>query len=132
LADGIEARLIEAEADLQAHDVEGWASTLNALRATASIDSLPSDSTTAAESDSARVDVLFRERAYWLFATGHRAGDMRRLVRQYGRAAISVFPRGAITYSTPALPYVPNPSIPVPGDEIKYNPMYTGCIDNDA
>jgi hypothetical protein len=45
--------------------------------------------------DAARVDQLFRERAFWLFATGHRQGDLRRLVRQYGRAAASVFPTGA-------------------------------------
>jgi hypothetical protein len=43
---------------------------------------------------SAREDLLFRERAFWLYATGHRLGDMRRLVRQYGRAANSVFPIG--------------------------------------
>ena len=39
------------------------------------------------------VDLLFSERAFWLFATGHRLGDMRRLIRQYGRDAANVFPR---------------------------------------
>jgi len=33
--------------------------------------------------DSAHVALLFAERGYWLFATGHRQGDLRRLVRQY-------------------------------------------------
>ena len=42
----------------------------------------------------ARVDLLFRERAFWLFATGHRMGDMRRLLRQYGRAHDDVYPIG--------------------------------------
>jgi starch-binding outer membrane protein, SusD/RagB family len=40
------------------------------------------------------VDQVFRERAFWLFGTGHRTGDLRRLVRHYGRAAPSVFPTG--------------------------------------
>ena len=42
----------------------------------------------------ARVDMLFRERAFWLFATGHRMGDMRRLLRQYGRSHDNVYPIG--------------------------------------
>ena len=33
----------------------------------------------------AREDLMFRERAFWLFGTGHRLGDMRRMIRQYGR-----------------------------------------------
>ena len=130
--DGIEARLIEAEADLQGHDVPGWASVLNTLREGASIPDLTADSTTGAANDSARVDVLFRERAYWLFGMGHRAGDMRRLVRQYRRSPAAVYPMGAVTYPTPALPYIPVPTLPVPDDEAQYNPNYTGCIDHDA
>lgn len=43
----------------------------------------------------ARVDLLFRERAFWLFLSGHRLGDMRRLVTHHGRSAESVFPGGA-------------------------------------
>ena len=42
-----------------------------------------------------RIDLLFRERAFWLFGTGHRLGDLRRLVKHYGRDAESVFPSGA-------------------------------------
>jgi hypothetical protein len=38
--------------------------------------------------------MIFRERAFWLYATGHRLGDMRRLIRDYGRAATTVFPVG--------------------------------------
>jgi hypothetical protein len=132
LADGIEARLIEAEADLQGHDVPGWTSVLNTLREDTSMPDLTADSTTDAASDSARVDVLFRERAYWLFGTGHRAGDMRRLVRQYRRAANAVYPAGAMTYPPTPLPYLPTATVPVPGDEAQFNPKYAGCIDNDA
>jgi hypothetical protein len=43
----------------------------------------------------ARVNLLFRERAFWMFATGHRFGDMRRLLKRYGRAQNTVWPVGA-------------------------------------
>ena len=43
----------------------------------------------------ARVDLLFRERAFWLYATGHRMGDMRRLLRNYQRTQASLWPVGA-------------------------------------
>ena len=42
----------------------------------------------------AQVDLMFRERAFAMFGTAHRIGDLRRLVRQYGRAVTSVFPTG--------------------------------------
>jgi hypothetical protein len=42
----------------------------------------------------ARVNLLFQERAFWMYLTGHRLGDLRRLVRQYGRGAETVFPTG--------------------------------------
>jgi len=38
---------------------------------------------------------MFRERAFWMYLTGHRLGDLRRLVRQYGRGEESVYPTGA-------------------------------------
>ena len=96
IASGIEARLIEAEAALQANpgDVSatGWLGILNALRATAITPALAplTDPGTAA----GRVDLLFRERAFWLFATGHRMGDLRRLLRQYGRSVTATYPTG--------------------------------------
>jgi hypothetical protein len=37
---------------------------------------------------------MFRERAFWLYGTGHRLGDLRRLVRWYGRDQAQVFPVG--------------------------------------
>jgi starch-binding outer membrane protein, SusD/RagB family len=40
------------------------------------------------------VDLLFRERAFWMFSTGHRMGDLRRLLRQYGRAEHKTYPTG--------------------------------------
>jgi hypothetical protein len=134
LADGIEARLIEAEAALQAHDATTWANILNTLRqsaGTAVIPALTADSTTTA-SDSMRVGVLFRERAFWLYATGHRQGDMRRLVRQYQRAEEQVYPVGVITYPTVPVPYTPDTNLPVPATESDNNPNYAGCANRDA
>jgi len=88
---GIEARLIEAEAALQASDFVNFIAKLNVARATkAGLAPLVNPGTQAA-----RVDLLFRERAFWMFGTGHRLGDLRRLIRQYGRGAETVFPTGA-------------------------------------
>jgi hypothetical protein len=88
---GIEARMIEAEAQLKAGQPAAAIATLNAARATVTgLTPLVDPGT-----DAARVDLIFRERAFWMFSTGHRTGDLRRLVRQYGRAATSVFPTGA-------------------------------------
>jgi hypothetical protein len=88
---GIEARLIEAEAQLKAGQAAAALATLNAARATVTGLAPLTDAGT----DAARVDQIFRERAFWMFSTGHRTGDLRRLVRHYGRAAPSVFPTGA-------------------------------------
>jgi len=88
---GIEARLIEAEAQLKAGDAVGSLATLNAARATVTGLTPLTDPGT----DPLRVDQLFRERAFTLYGRGTRTGDMRRLIRQYGRLASSVFPTGA-------------------------------------
>lgn len=101
MATGVEARLIEAEAALQASNVSLWLSKLNEVRATLG------DTGTAPNRGprlppladpgtlGGRVDLTFRERAFWMYLTGHRLGDLRRLVRQYGRAEESVYPTGA-------------------------------------
>ena len=89
VADGIEARLIEAEAQLQTNNFTGMRATLDALRGTIGMPNLPTVSTR-----DAAIDMLFSERAFWLYATGHRLGDMRRLIRQYLRPADAVFPTG--------------------------------------
>jgi hypothetical protein len=124
LATGIEARLIEAEAALQAGDAGTWLNILNALRVTVSgLDPLADPGTA-----DARVDLHFRERAFWLFLTGHRQGDLRRLVRQYGRDAETVFPTGlwreGQTYGTA--------TNMAPGADARNNPNYTGCLNRDA
>jgi hypothetical protein len=119
LASGVEARLIEAEAALRGGDAAGALAILNALRVTtAGLAPLALEA-----SEGGRVDQLFRERAFWLFATGHRHSDLRRLVRQYGRAIESVFPTGAYkagqTYGADVT-FTPDPSQ-------LGNPNYTGC-----
>lgn len=90
LTSGIEARLIEAEAQLRLQNNAGALATLNAARATITGLAPLVD----AGSADARINQLFRERAIWLFGRGYRLGDMRRLIRQYNRTAGSVFPVG--------------------------------------
>jgi hypothetical protein len=90
ILNGVEARLIEAEALLKAGQPAAAIATLNAARATVpGLTPLIDPGT-----DAARVDLVFRERAFWMFSTGHRTGDLRRLVRQYNRPANTVFPSG--------------------------------------
>ncbi len=112
MATGIEARLIEAEAALQASDPPTWLSKLNTARATIPALGNLSDPGTF----DTRVDLTFRERAFWMFLTGHRLGDLRRLVRQYGRAKESVYPTGAyhkqgLTRGVQATLRVPQPEV---------------------
>ncbi len=128
LASGIEARLIEAEADLNGAATE-WLTILNDLRGTvAGLDDLTDPGTF-----DARVDLLFEERAFWLFGTAHRLGDLRRLVRQYGRAADAVFPSGAFFKGGT---YGPDVNFPIPFEELE-NPELSGltgqvCLNRDA
>jgi hypothetical protein len=124
VADGIEARLIEAEADLAVDDA-AWLTTLNDLRANFVTPALP-DITDPVD-PAARVDTLFTERAFWLYLTGHRLGDLRRLVRQYGRPAESVFPTGAYHKGGE---YGTDVNFPVVAAE-QNNPNFHGCIDRN-
>ena len=101
IADGVEARLIEAEATLKGGSAAGALTILNALRSNAALLALrgyPAGSLpplTLQVTATAQQDQLFKERAYWLFLTSHRLGDLRRLIRQYNRTAGTVFPHGA-------------------------------------
>jgi starch-binding outer membrane protein, SusD/RagB family len=126
VADGIEARLIEAEAQLRANNFSGMRTTLNDLRdfADLGLDPLP----TPGNHDAA-VDQLFSERAFWLFATGHRLGDLRRLVRQYLRAPDDVFPTGDYLKGGP---YGTDVNFPIPRSEDSNNPNSDGCLNRDA
>jgi hypothetical protein len=122
-ADYLEAQLIIAESELQAGNFAGMILRLNDLRAASGLALAPlSDPGTP----DGRVDLLFRERAFWLFATGHRLGDLRRLIRQYGRAANTVFPNG--TYYKGGLTYGDAVNLPVPRTETN-NPKVKDCLD---
>ena len=119
LASGVEARLIEAEGALRAGDASTALQILNALRAT-----LPGLAPlTLQGSDAGRVDQLFRERAFWLFATGHRLGDLQRLVRQYARPQGTVFPVGPYKNGQT---YGGDTDFPPDVTQLN-NPAYTGC-----
>lgn len=150
VADGLEARLIEAEADL-ANGGSSWLTILNTLRSTCigtapcapvpgvTASSLPplGDPGTAA----ARLDLLMTERAMWLYLTGHRQGDLRRMVRVYQRDPATLWPSG--TYNNPGFPpFVPasrNHGRPYGADYVwglsstaeQGNPLFTGCQNLD-
>ena len=137
LADGIEARLIEAEARLQGAtqaDRDEVFRLLNVLRATAVTASgtvgVPAIAGPAPATQAAAVTQLFQERAFWMYLTGHRLGDLRRLIRQYGRDAEAVFPTGEEAPPRSG-PYGTDVNFPVPASE-KNNPNFTGCIDRKA
>jgi hypothetical protein len=124
VASGVEARLIEAEAALKAGNRSLWLSRLNDARSAFAMPPLEDPGTAAA-----RVDLTFRERAFALFATAHRLGDLRRLVRQYARAAETVFPTG--TYHKDNLTRGRDVNIAVPMSE-RNNPKFNGCLDRGA
>jgi hypothetical protein len=150
LASGVEARLIEAEAQLHAGGAD-WLATLNALRTDGTFTTQPNaeDSTVTdtlwnagsggvaglaplgdPETPEGRVDLVFRERAFWLYLTGHRQGDLRRLIRQYGRDPETVYPTGP--YSGGYGTYGSDVDAPVPVQERETNPRYAGCISRGA
>jgi hypothetical protein len=118
LASGVEAELVRAEAELAAGSAS-WIARVNALRATSALAPL------AAPADAgARLRLLFAERARWLWLTGHRLGDLRRLVRVHGLAAASVYPVGVADERTG--PYGTDFSFPLPADE-QNNPGFARC-----
>jgi hypothetical protein len=79
-----------------------------------------------------RVALLFREKAFWQFGRGHRLGDLRRLIRDYGRAAdgSDTFPVGQHFQGGN---YGVDLNLPVTTDEQTGNPTnFTGCLDRKA
>jgi hypothetical protein len=124
---GIEARMIEAEAQQAAGSPTAALATLNAARATVTgLTPLIDPGTAPAE-----VDQIFRERAFWMFGTGHRLGDMRRLIRQYQRTPDTVFPIGPWHKGGN---YGSDVNIPVPQAELNNPNLPNGqtCIDRSA
>ncbi len=160
IASGVEALLYRAEAKLHAGEVNGWLQILNNLRNNGisqvnTINEVGVQDTvwypgvganlfkdnivsitglrdlTDPGSDSARVSLLFRERAFWLFLTGHRQGDLRRLVRNYHRDENEVYPTGSWG-PTGSSSYGLDKNFPVPYLELTRNKNYGGCISRDA
>jgi hypothetical protein len=139
LAIGAEARLIQAEAALKSGDLVTFLAMLNAARANA-----PTYTPTGAETEqplpqpaaltvadipataAGREDLLFRERAFTLYLTSHRLGDLRRLISQYGRNSESVFPTGPYnpgSASKAGTVYGTDVNLPIPAEE-ENNPQY--------
>lgn len=145
VANGVEARLIEAEAALNAGQNGPWLTALNDLRAQTSLYACPEGSLGCQDaalgslsdpgSPDARAQLHFEERAKWLFLTSHRLGDMRRMIRQYGFAADDVFPSGP-SATVPGVdgpiglnngqPWGNHVSLVIPIDE-QNNPNFEGC-----
>lgn len=168
VATGLEARLIQAEAALQAGRAE-WLDILNELRtdgnwnnivATVVYDTIDTEPAlvidTVLHSDTAwnaglggvnrlgrindpdigatgptpsRVDILFRERAMWLYLRATRQGDLRRLIRHYDRSVSDVYPMGP--YSGGLGYYADNVEIEITNEEDR-NPYYSGCVERGA
>jgi hypothetical protein len=140
VASGVEAQLIAAEAALAAGSSD-WLTILNALRTdgtqtggtynagTGGVAGLPP--LTDPGNDADRVSLLFQERGYWLFLSGQRQGDLRRLVRQYHRDQETVYPTGEYpgvgSYGT----FIDAP-IPISGVNSELsNPLFHGCLSRD-
>jgi len=119
LATGVEARMIQAEAALKSGDATAYLARMNDARTTiASLTPLADPGSTTA-----REDLLFRERAFWFWGTAHRLGDLRRLVKDYKRAATSVYPNGPYfkggAYGTDV--------VLIPAQAERNNPDFQGC-----
>ncbi len=154
LASGVEARLIEAEAALSRGQGSAYLPILNELRANTSslltgFGMTPVGVTLTPLTDpgtpQGRVDQFFQERAFWLYLTGQRLSDMRRLVRQYARGSESVFPTGAYARPQYARTTVADENLssrtlgtygrdvdfPIPFDE-QNNPEFKECLSRGA
>jgi hypothetical protein len=134
---GVEARLIEAEALLQAGNNGAWLTAINTLRTTTTLYPTAITNFTRGPNLTAIADTFasnvsrqkthFRERAFWMFSTGHRLGDLRRMMRQYAFPADSLYPGGTFfkggAYGTALM-------MPVPSEELN-NPNFTGCLNRN-
>lgn len=148
IASGIEARLIEAEAaalagepvfldilnrlrtdgtftvseggDTIYNSGSGGVAGLSPLNDPADIE-LPVGKSLTDE----RIDLVMRERAFWLFLTGRRQGDLRRMIRHYNRDVEDTYPIGP--YSIGVVSYDLFTDVPIPSEE-RYNPHVYGCL----
>ncbi len=132
VVNGIDARLVEAEAALKAGDAAGMLAILNALRAAppklGEVQPAVLPPLTLPATAAAQLDLLFREKAFWTFSRGQRLGDLRRLIRQYGRTPDNTFPTG--THYRGGT-YGGDVNLPVVQDE-QNNPNFTQCTNRSA
>lgn len=135
VVNGLDARLVEAEAKLKAGDIAGMLTIMNALRAAPPKlgEIQPAAMAALATPATQRLaeDLYFREKAFWTFSRGQRLGDMRRLIRQYGRTQDQVFPIGEHYRGGN---YGADVNLPVPQAE-ENNPELNSkpaCIDRNA
>lgn len=133
VVNGIDARLIEAEARLQAGNITGFLQILNTLRTgPTAVSGSRTVSNMAGLTDpgasQTREDLLFRERAFWTYGRGQRLNDLRRLVRQYERAPGATFPVGPYYKGGE---YGPDMNFPIPQAELN-NPNASACTNRGA
>jgi len=132
MVSGIDARLMEAEVALKAGQIPAMMTILNGLRGTPPKISNYQPTTMAPLGQPADIEaattLFFREKAFWTFGRGQRLNDMRRQMRQYGRAEEDVFPTGAYFKGGS---YGNTINFPVAAAE-KANPLFTGCLDRKA
>ena len=79
----------------------------------------------------------------WLYLTGHRQGDLRRMARVYHRDPMGLYPKGAYSVQLFSPNFTRAPLNPPPqygsdvvfrpgADEQTYNPLYGGCYDLES
>jgi hypothetical protein len=134
MVSGIDARLIEAEAQLNANNFAGMMTTLNALRTTSQrigtyqVPVMAALAGVPATKDAATT-LFFREKGFWTFGRGQRVNDLRRLMRQYGRPEDQVWPTGVFSFAgSSSGSYGHDINFPVPDGEL-INPEFKGCLD---
>lgn len=154
IAMATEAHLIRAEAALRGGDVAEFLARLNFLRANSDQFKQPATPCRATVqvqgcptvpaggtllppladpgTQTGREDLLFRERGFWLWSTGRRLPDLRRLVRPvaeggFGRAESTVYPTGA--YYKGGV-YGAEKALVIPLAE-ENNPQFHGCLDRN-
>lgn len=121
-ASWIDAKMIEAEYLLSTGN-PNWIEPLNAARRTVGL----TDTTSPTAIDD-KINLLFRERAFWFYGHATRLADMRRLVRQYRRDVGSVYPTGVYSRSGTIYTYG-DEFVMIPfAQEFVDNYNYSGCI----
>ena len=129
VVNGIDARMVEAEVALKGGNATQWLAIHNALRAAppklGEIQPAVMPALVDPGTAEGRLSLHFREKAFWTFSRGQRLGDMRRLIRQYGRTEANTCPQG-VHYKGGS--YFKDVNLPVVTDE-RNNPNFKGCID---